>query len=261
MEHNEIQTEMKMNYETLVGYLKSKYGVAKCNYFTNATCNTRSKQITRTKEGLFCHHIDEDKGWNLGEKNSAREQPYEYQKAERLVYCNYLEHLLLHIQIGKDKYWKEHKSLTFPIEFTYFITPGISSICGEINDLFKKKGSSVEWRNRCFKEIECNFDDYIYILKSFVEYMIECYTGNREQKAIYIGQHIRHKSLGEGVITKITGDDSFGFVTVKFAECEKTVFRSVIDKGEYEKKIIQVKKNLSSNYNQEIIGLIYEKLQ
>ena len=89
----------------------------------------------------------------------------------------------------------------------------------------------------------------------------ECYTGNREQKAIYIGQHIRHKSLGEGVITKITGDDSFGFVTVKFAECEKTVFRSVIDKGEYEKKIIQVKKNLSSNYNQEIIGLIYEKLQ
>ena len=50
MEHNEILTEMGMNYEMLVGYLKEKYGAAKCDYFTNATCNTRSKRITRTKE-------------------------------------------------------------------------------------------------------------------------------------------------------------------------------------------------------------------
>lgn len=30
MEHNEILTEMGMNYEMLVGYLKEKYGAAKC---------------------------------------------------------------------------------------------------------------------------------------------------------------------------------------------------------------------------------------
>ena len=186
---------------------------------------------------------------------------YEYQKAERLVYCNYLEHLLLHIRIGKDKYWKEHESFTFPKEFDYFIVPGITYICSEINDLFEKNGSAVEWRNRCFKEIEGNFDDYIYILKSFVEYMIERYTGNREQKTIYVGQHIRHKRLGEGVITKITGEELFGFVTVKFADCEKIVLRNVIDKGGYEETLIQVKKKLSSNRNHEIIKLIYEKLQ
>ena len=40
MEHNEILTEMEMNYETLVGYLKAKYGAAKCDYFTNVMCNT-----------------------------------------------------------------------------------------------------------------------------------------------------------------------------------------------------------------------------
>ena len=261
MEHNEILTEMEMDYETLVGYLKVKYGAAKCDYFTNAMCNTRSKRITRTKEGLFCHHIDEDKGCNLGESNFAREQPYEYQKSERLVYCNYLEHLLLHIRIGKDKYWKEHESFTFPKEFAYFIVPGITYICAEINDLFEENGSSVEWRNRCFKEIECNFDDYIYILKSFVKYMVERYAGNKEQKTIYVGQHIRHKRLGEGVITKITGEELFDFVTVKFADCEKTVLRNVIDKGGYEETLIQVKKKLSSNRNQEIINLIYEKLQ
>ena len=127
--------------------------------------------------------------------------------------------------------------------------------------MFEKNGSAVEWRNRCFKEIEGNFDDYIYILKSFVEYMIERYTGNREQKTIYVGQHIRHKRLGEGVITKITGEELFGFVTVKFADCEKIVLRNVIDKRGYEETLIQVKKKLSSNRNHEIIKLIYEKLQ
>ncbi len=39
----------------------------------------------------------------------------------------------------KDKYWKGHKSFIFPIEFTYFITPGITYIRSEINDLFEKK--------------------------------------------------------------------------------------------------------------------------
>lgn len=261
MEHNEILIEMEMDYKALVEYLLKKHGAAKWDYFTDETCKTRSKRISRTKEGLFCHHIDEDKGYNLGDSNYAREQPYEYQKAERLVYCNYLEHLLLHICIGKDKYWKEHESFTFPKEFMCFIVPGITYICSEINDLFEKKGSSVEWRNRCFKEIECNLDDYIYVLKSFVDYMIEQYEGNREQKTIYVGQSIRHKRLGEGVITKITGEELFDLVTVKFADCEKTVLRNTIDKGGYEENLTYVKRKLSSNRNQKIINLIYEKLQ
>ena len=41
-----------------------------------------------------------------------------------------------------------------------------------------------------------DFDDYIYVLKSFVDYMIEQYEGNREQKTINVGQNIRHKRLG-----------------------------------------------------------------
>ena len=42
-----------------------------------------------------------------------------------------------------------------------------------------------------------------------------------------------------------------------YADCLET---TIIDKGGYEKTLIQVKKKLSSNYNQEIIKLIYEKL-
>ena len=53
----------------------------------------------------------------------------------------------------------------------------------------------------------------------------------------------------------------FAFVTVKFADCEKTILRNDIDQGGYEETLIQVKKRLSSNRNQEIINLVYKKLQ
>ena len=40
-------------------------------------------------------------------KNYARKNPYEWQKKENLIYCDFLEHLLLHVLIvaypSKDK--------------------------------------------------------------------------------------------------------------------------------------------------------------
>lgn len=44
---------MEMNYDEFVSYLLKKYGPAKYDYFTNATCKTKSKRISRTKEGLL----------------------------------------------------------------------------------------------------------------------------------------------------------------------------------------------------------------
>ena len=41
---------MEMNYDEFVSYLLKKYGPAKYDYFTNATCKTKSKRISRTKE-------------------------------------------------------------------------------------------------------------------------------------------------------------------------------------------------------------------
>lgn len=105
-----------MNYDEFVSYLLKKYGPAKYDYFTNATCKTKSKRISRTKEGLFCHHIDEDKGYMLSRTGCALEQPFEYQKAERLVYCNYIEHLLLHILIGKNAFWDSETGAAYSIE-------------------------------------------------------------------------------------------------------------------------------------------------
>ena len=53
-----------MDYDQLVQYLLNKYGGAKCDYFTKTNCKNRSKLISRTEEGLICHHIDENKSNN-----------------------------------------------------------------------------------------------------------------------------------------------------------------------------------------------------
>jgi len=116
----EIVKEMSMPYETLVEYLLVKYGGAIGDYFSTPECKTKNKKAVRTAEGLYCHHIDEDKGGNLSNPCSARRQPFEWQKKERLVYCNLLEHLILHIKIAilrqKTKFKKPLTSKIFLLQ-------------------------------------------------------------------------------------------------------------------------------------------------
>ena len=100
MDRTEIYKELQMTYDELQQYLIEKYGGAVCAYFATPECKSKSKKISRTGEGLYCHHMDEDKGGNLSDPVGAINQPFEWQKKERLVYCNVLEHLILHIKIA-----------------------------------------------------------------------------------------------------------------------------------------------------------------
>ena len=82
--------------------VSGKYWRYKHNYFKDTACKTKNPFVTRTNEGLFCHHIDEDKAIMLCDDKFAVNNPFEYQKADRLVYCNLLEHLLLHVKIAEN---------------------------------------------------------------------------------------------------------------------------------------------------------------
>ncbi len=97
-EYNHVKN---YNYRDYCSYLKLKYGSAKMDYYTQKF--TYNPKVTRTEEGLFCHHIYEDTGISLSTKSIAQKYPFEYQKAENLCYCDYLEHLYLHILIGEQK--------------------------------------------------------------------------------------------------------------------------------------------------------------
>lgn len=100
MNINEFEKVKDMNYFDYCEYLKEKYGEAKDYYMTKSF--NKKPSITRTKEGLFCHHIMEYYVPKLSEKGVASHYPYEYQAPENLVYCDYLEHMLLHIMIDEQ---------------------------------------------------------------------------------------------------------------------------------------------------------------
>lgn len=99
------------SYKNAVCILLKKYGSVPENYFNeksykrfinNEIKNLNvNKRIRRSDDGLEIHHIMECRYPNLSNSNSLRSQrlSYDYQKKETLVYCNLLEHMILHALI------------------------------------------------------------------------------------------------------------------------------------------------------------------
>ena len=157
MNREEINKELSMTYEGLTEYLIQKYGAVQYDYFCTSECRSKNKKVTRTSEGLYCHHIDEDKGDLLSHPKAAQRSPFDWQMKERLVYCNALEHLILHIKIAV---LRQKKKLIKPLDIDAFLRPGIHLICGEINDMFLNEGTKIIWKKRCFEEIKENYEEY-----------------------------------------------------------------------------------------------------
>ena len=173
----ELTAEMQMSYYDLQQYLLQKYGPAQYDFFHNEQCKSKNKRVRRTSEGLFCHHMDEDKGSCLCDPSQAAYQPFAWQKKERLVYCNILEHLVLHIKIAVLRQRKKFKK---PIDITlFFTTGGIYQLCSEINTLYVENGTKVPWRQRCFTEIKDNYDLYVIVVQSLMSYIDRNYQGER----------------------------------------------------------------------------------
>ena len=110
---NGYMSLLNLSYSQVVQYLLNKYGLANSDYFSEKSyerfLKREIKSITkgnfsRTNEGLFCHHIDEDKFENLSNIKfiKVNKYPFKYQKKDRLVYCDLFEHLILHALIAKE---------------------------------------------------------------------------------------------------------------------------------------------------------------
>ena len=153
------ESMLKTNYQDIVSALLKKYGSAKHNYFKDTACKIKNPLVTRTNEGLFCHHIDEDKAIMLCNDKFAVNNPFEYQKADRLVYCNLLEHLLLHVKIAENPNPDANEN-ELP-----GIGGAINFICKDLNDIYSGKEFADEWRKNVANKVKDNFDDYIIILR------------------------------------------------------------------------------------------------
>lgn len=161
MNMNEYQKVRNLTYLEYCDYLQDKYGIGLADYMTKSyNMNPKCK---RTKEGLIAHHKKEDTMIMLSTKAFAQICPFEWQKKENIVYCDYLEHLLLHVLICK--YPSNEKA--------DFVLAGIGGVINfiapELNDLYSGWSTEQSWRKICHDKVAADKKVYLAILKQFID--------------------------------------------------------------------------------------------
>ncbi|XFE94455.1 hypothetical Protein pso3_08030 [Candidatus Phytoplasma solani] len=95
----DIEQILLLTYDQTVTFLKDKHGLVKGDYFLDKKLEKVNKKIKRSDEGLEIHHFYEFKEKGLSNPEYAKNLPFKYQKSENLVYCDLLEHFILHLKI------------------------------------------------------------------------------------------------------------------------------------------------------------------
>lgn len=193
MKSEEVKIELGMGYQELVDYLLKKYGPAVYDYFVNETCRTKNKKVSRTSEGLVCHHIDEDKAIMLSNDKYAINNPFEYQKADRLVYCNILEHLILHVKIVEGP--KPKNANIFEAQGLGGV---VNYICPQLNDFYNGFEYKRAYEQNIFGVVADNFEDYIDVLQYFIEVL---YNRHPEYLLMFSERNLA-KSFNNGSIVQ-----------------------------------------------------------
>lgn len=147
------------NYLEYCDYLQEKYGFGLCDYMTKNW--NKNPKVTRTKDGLYVHHKYEDHAIMLSTKEYAMKNPYEWQLKENLVYCDFLEHLLLHILICENPSENKNKNEKVGIGgVVNFIVP-------ELNDVYSGFVSKQAWQQNCHNAILNDKDVYLSLIARF----------------------------------------------------------------------------------------------
>lgn len=162
MDIKEYEIVKNYTYLEYCDYLQQKYGIGLCDYMKPNW--TKNPKVTRTKEGLYVHHKYENHAIMLGNPSFAKNNPYEWQKKENLVYCNLLEHLLLHQMIcenpAEDKNAFEKVGLGGIVNF----------IVPELNDVYSGWVSKQAWQQNCHSIIINHKNVYLQILKRYKDF-------------------------------------------------------------------------------------------
>ncbi len=160
MQMDEYLKVKDYTYLEYCDYLQGKYGIGLTDYMTRAF-NPKPK-CKRTKEGLVAHHKMEDRMIMLSTKVFAEQCPFEWQQKENIVYCDYLEHLLLHVLICR--YPSDEKIKMFEVG----IGGVVNFIAPELNDLYSGWETGQTWRKNCHDLVRNDKDVYLAILEQFL---------------------------------------------------------------------------------------------
>ena len=155
MQMQEYLNVKDMSYRVYCSYLQNKYGIGLADYMTKSYND--NPKCKRTKEGLFAHHLYEDEGILLSDKVFAKMYPFEWQEKQNIVYCDYLEHLLLHILIFRDNGSPEYLDSG--------LGGAISFIIPELNDIYSGWQPTQNWKINVRARIIDDKNVYLAILK------------------------------------------------------------------------------------------------
>lgn len=159
MDRQEYEQVKSLNYPEYCNYLKKKYGQPKFPYYTRDGKKNRGN--SKTREGLFIHHVFEDHAIRLSDEMYASINPYEWQLPENLVYCDFLEHLLLHILICESPS-PDHNRIE---------APGIGGvrnfIVPELNDAYSGYRPKLAWKQCCYNKVIEDKDVYFELVRRF----------------------------------------------------------------------------------------------
>ena len=162
MKISEYEKVKDFTYVEYSDFLQNKYGIGQYDYMTKSW--NKNQKCTRTKEGLIAHHKYESHAIMLSKKDYAMKNPFDWQLARNIIYCDYLEHLLLHVLICE-----------FPSEEKNdFEAVGIGGVVNfivpELNDLYSGWLTNQEWRKNCHGLVKDSRDTYLAIIKKFKNY-------------------------------------------------------------------------------------------
>ena len=149
-----------MTYREYCKYLQDKYGIPKNSYYNEQYNKNRS---SRTSEGLVIHHICEDIKTNLSNKEVAKSCDFNYQLPENLCYCDYLEHLFLHILITEYPNEETEDAVGIGGSANYLIP--------ELNNLFSGYIPEQPPKKHvidCFNRVKDDFITYKYLINRFL---------------------------------------------------------------------------------------------
>lgn len=219
----ELEKELSMPYDDLVLYLTSKYGPVSGNYFISEDNYSRNRNNVRSSDGLYCHHIMEKKAENLSNINYAIKNPFEWQLAKNLVYCNLIEHLILHLKImlirskfyGCDKQYSYDRSFLINFKTLFnIIPPGLEYICNDLNRMFCNKGKIAKWKIPYYNVISDSINAYLTILKVIIAFHIDlCSNYRNDGLTIIKDSHIKFSGTAYRILS--VSDDSVDYLDKK----------------------------------------------
>ena len=180
MNIQEYEQVKSLTYLEYCDYLQKKYGIGLCDYMTKSW--NSNQKCSRTQDGLFAHHKFEDHAIRLSDKEYAMKNPFEWQLAENIVYCDYLEHLFLHILICEypavDKNENEVVGIGGILDY----------LIPELNDLYSAIDARKwfeETKNECDDKVAALWDEAIRGLEPRLKWKRNCRQLVANDKEVY----------------------------------------------------------------------------